>query len=159
MVRRYLRTRSRKRVKVRTPGGRMVLHYKKEKAGKTPCGRCGKPLNGVPNLNPSEMKGVSPSDRVPSRPYAGVLCNRCLSNLVRYTTRFEVKYSNPDFKKLELHRDLTLERFLPIGWHANVSKGVVRKEKAATASEAGGKTVKKKEKKKTQQKHKEQKEG
>jgi large subunit ribosomal protein L34e len=154
MVQRYLRTRSRKRVKVTTPGGRRVVHFKKEKAGRVPCGRCGKQLGGVPNLNPSEIGSVSPSGRVPNRPYAGVLCGECSSSLVRYVTRFEVKYSHPDFKKLELHRDLTLERFLPAGWHAEVSKGVVKKEKVAAASESGEKAVKKKEKEKAPQKRK-----
>ncbi|MDD5112303.1 MAG: hypothetical protein PHG85_07145 [Candidatus Altiarchaeota archaeon] len=135
MVRRSLRTRSRKKVSVRTPGGRRTVHIKKEKPGKPECGRCKKTLGGMPNLPPAEIRAVAASERIPSRPYAGILCNQCLDDLVRYVTRFEVKYSNPEFSKLELQRDLTLERFLPGGWHAETSSGRIRREQAKGAVE------------------------
>jgi large subunit ribosomal protein L34e len=135
MVRRFLRTRSRKRVRKVTPGGLKVTHFKREKPGKTVCGRCRKNLAGMPNRIPSELVSLKKSERIPSRPYAGVLCNRCLDDLVRYATRFEVKYSNPEYKTLELQRDLTLERFLPQGWHAQVSEGKIRLEKVLAKKE------------------------
>jgi large subunit ribosomal protein L34e len=128
MVRRFLRTRSRKKVRVNTPGGLNVVHFKEGKPGKHVCGRCCNSLGGMPNLVQSEIGSLKSSERIPSRPYAGVLCNQCLSDLVRYVSRLEVKYSNPVFKKLELQRDLTLEKFLPRGWHEQVSGGKVRLE-------------------------------
>jgi len=134
MVRRFLRTRSRKRVRKVTPGGLKVTHFKREKPSKAVCGRCKKNLGGMPNRIPSELGALKKSERIPSRPYAGVLCNQCLDDLIRYTTRFEVKYTNPEFKNLELQRDLTLERFLPQGWHAQVIEGKIRQEKVLVKS-------------------------
>lgn len=129
MVRRHLRTRTRKKVKVRTPGGKTTTHFKRKKPGKATCGRCKKNLGGVPNKIPSENRALKSSQRTPSRPYAGVLCSNCLDNLVRYATRMEVKYSNPDYKNLEVQRDLTLEKYLPRGWHARVEGGEISKER------------------------------
>ncbi|MBM3309728.1 MAG: hypothetical protein FJY77_05670 [Candidatus Altiarchaeales archaeon] len=143
MVRRFLRTRSRKRVRRVTPGGLKVTHFKRERPGKTVCGRCKKNLAGMPNRIPSELIALKKSERIPSRPYAGVLCNQCLDDLIRYAARFEVKYSNPEYKNLELQRDLTLERFLPSGWHVQVSGGKIRLEKVEAkpaVKEAKGET-------------------
>lgn len=147
MVRRYLRTRSKKKVKVRTPGGATVTHFKSKKPAKAACGRCEGRLGGVPNRIQSESRGLRPSERTPNRPYAGVLCERCLDELVRYVNRFEVKYTNPDYRKLELQRDLTIEKFLPAGWHAQASKGNVRREKAFEMRVEGKPSGKKKKEK------------
>ncbi|MFH1125863.1 MAG: hypothetical protein V1703_01950 [Candidatus Altiarchaeota archaeon] len=129
MVRRSLRTRARKRVSIRTPGSLEVTHFKKKKPGKPSCGRCGKKLAGMPNRPVAEIRALKRSERVPSRPYAGVLCTQCLEDLVRYVTRLEVKHSNPDYRNLGVQRDLTIERFLPKDWHSEVSSGRRRLEK------------------------------
>lgn len=121
MVKPMLRSRSKKKVQRRTPGGRTVTHYKQKKTGKRQCGRCNKLLAGVPNTAPSKVRELSKSRRVPTRPYAGVLCAKCVEDLVRYITRFEVKYSYPDFSEMELRRDLTIEKFLPKGWFDSLS--------------------------------------
>jgi len=149
MVRRYLRTRSRKRVRVKTPGGKTVTHFKREKATKATCGRCRKRLSGTPNKTSSENRALKPSERTPSRPYAGVLCNECLDELVRYVTRFEVKHANPEYRGLDFQRDLTIEKFLPMGWYGQVSSGSIRKEKLRKTGEKKEKPAKqpKKEKK------------
>jgi large subunit ribosomal protein L34e len=147
MVRRYLRTRSEKKVKVRTPGGRNVTHFKMEKTGKAECGRCGNNLGGMPNRTQSEIRVMKSSERIPSRPYAGVLCNECMDDLVRYVTRLEVKYTHPEYKKLDVQRDLTLEKFLPANWHQEVSAGNIRKEKVEKKAAPG----KKKEKSKAEE--------
>ena len=55
MVKPMLRSRSIKRRKTRTPGKRLVTHYKKKKPGIARCAVCKKPLHGVPRLNPSGM--------------------------------------------------------------------------------------------------------
>lgn len=123
MVKPMLRSRSKKRVQRRTPGGKIVTHYKKEKPGKQKCGRCGKLLSGVPNAVPLDVRKMSKSERVPTRPYAGVLCPRCTEDLVRYSTRFEVKFNYPEFSEMGLMRDLTIEKFLPRGWFDSISKG------------------------------------
>ncbi|MEA3255668.1 MAG: 50S ribosomal protein L34e [Candidatus Altiarchaeota archaeon] len=122
MVKPMLRSRSKKKVQRRTPGGKTVTHYKKKKPGKQHCGRCAKILTGVPNTIPSKVRELSKSKRVPTRPYAGVLCAKCVEDLIRYTTRFEVKYGYPEFSEMELRRDLTIEKFLARGWFDSMSK-------------------------------------
>ncbi len=117
------RSRSVKKRQVRIPGGRTVTHYRKKKPSKHTCGRCGRILLGVPNRIQSEAKNMNKSERIPSRIYAGNLCNDCVDSLIRYKTRFEVKFRYPKFSDLELKRDLTLERFLPEDWWQRVSRG------------------------------------
>ena len=116
------RSRSKKRKPVRLPGGKTEVHYKQKKPGKHKCGRCGKPRSGVPNAVPAKMKKLSKSEKIPERPYAGVLCTECTERLFRYKTRFEVKYRYSEFADMELKRDLTIERFLPTTWWDGLQK-------------------------------------
>jgi len=83
VVRPALRSRSRRRVKVRTPGGRQVTHYEKRKPGPARCARCGRPLAGVPRLRPNRLRRMSKTAKRPERPYGGVLCPSCLAELLR----------------------------------------------------------------------------
>ena len=83
MVRPALRSRSLRRIKVVTPGGRNVTHYERRKPGPARCARCGRPLNGVPRLRPSQLRKLSKTAKRPERPYGGVLCPRCLAELLR----------------------------------------------------------------------------
>ena len=122
MVKPMLRTRARKKVKTRIPGGKTVIHYKEGKHSKRTCGRCESILDGVASASSSGMQKISKSEKVPTRSYAGVLCPACVEDLFRYQTRFTVKASYPDYANMEFRRDLTLERFLPKGWYAQVSK-------------------------------------
>ncbi len=78
-MRRSLRTRSRKRVSERTPGGRNVLHLRREGRGAPVCSRCGRPLHGIPRSG----KVRHHSGRTVSRPYAGILCGGCLRSLIQ----------------------------------------------------------------------------
>ncbi len=87
MVRPSLRTRSKKRVKVRTPGGRLALHFKREKPGYAKCAICGAKLNGVPRLLPSKLSKLPKTKKRPQRPYGGHLCPRCYSRLLIKSTR------------------------------------------------------------------------
>ncbi len=123
MVAPRYRSRSKKRRQVRTPGGKTVTHYKRKKPKRHHCGRCGKPLPGVPNYIPSEMRKLNKSKKIPDRPYAGVLCNECVERLFRYKTRFEAKFKYPELKDLDLKRDLTIEKFLPSNWWDGLQKG------------------------------------
>lgn len=116
MVKRMLRSTSKKKVKVRTPGGRTATHYKDKKPKKRKCGRCWKLLSGVANVKTSGVGKLSRSEKIPKRLYAGVLCADCLEKLLRYETRFIVKAKYPEYADMELARDLTLEKFLPKGW-------------------------------------------
>ena len=133
---RQIKSRSRfRRKKVRTPSGKTVIHYVKKKPKKVGCTRCSRKLGGIPREIPSKIKKMTRSERTVSREYGGVLCSRCVIDLERYRTRVE--------EGVIIKRDLTIERFLPLGWYLEVSKEVKPQEE-----------VKEKEKKKAKKKEK-----
>ena len=76
-----LRSRSFKRKKVRTPGGRTVIHYSKSTLRKYKCALCGSVLHGCPT-NKYEEKEAKTKKR-PERPYGGYLCHRCLRKALK----------------------------------------------------------------------------
>ena len=76
------RSRSYRRIRVKTPGGRATIHYKERKKSKAYCAGCGTQLQGV-----SQAKGIAASKRNPSRPYAGVLCSACSRNKIKSMVR------------------------------------------------------------------------
>ncbi|MEM2935909.1 MAG: 50S ribosomal protein L34e [Candidatus Bathyarchaeia archaeon] len=84
MPRPSLRSRSRKRLSLPSPGGSIKKHYKREKANFARCSRCGGILSGVSRLFPSRL---SASQRRPERIYGGQLCPNCLRNLLKFTAR------------------------------------------------------------------------
>ena len=80
------KSRSMRKVFVRTPGSRTTVHYKSRKPSKAVC-VCGAPLKGVPNLIPSKMGKLSKSQKKPERPYGGNLCSRCMRIVLKEKTR------------------------------------------------------------------------
>ena len=58
MVEGKRKSRTLRRVFVRTPGGRTVVHYRKRKPSKAKCGVCGAILKGVPRGRPYKMKNM-----------------------------------------------------------------------------------------------------
>ncbi|MET1100871.1 MAG: 50S ribosomal protein L34e [Pyrodictiaceae archaeon] len=87
MPRPAYRTSSRRKVKVRTPGGETRIHYEKRRPGPARCAICGKPLNGVPRLRPVELRKLAKTERRPERMYGGVLCSSCLAKLLKRQVR------------------------------------------------------------------------
>ncbi|MBI5392197.1 50S ribosomal protein L34e [Candidatus Woesearchaeota archaeon] len=77
MVTPHQRSRTLRRVYVKTPGGKTVLHHEKRKPGKAQCAHCGKPLSGVPNVRATQMNQYPKTQRRPERPYGGMLCSPC----------------------------------------------------------------------------------
>jgi large subunit ribosomal protein L34e len=71
------RSRSFRRIYVKTPGGRTVIHYKRRKPGRAKCG-CGAVLMGAPRGIPSVMRKLSKTEKRPERPFGGVLCSKCM---------------------------------------------------------------------------------
>jgi len=71
------KSRTFRRVHVKTPGGETKLQYKKRKPSKAICGSCGKTLSGVPRERPYKMQRLSKTQKRPERPYGGVLCSSC----------------------------------------------------------------------------------
>ena len=84
MVRPAYRSRSRRRVYKRTPGGRTVVHYEKRKPGVARCAVCGRPLGGVPRGRPVELRNMAKTEKRPERPYGGQICPSCLRKLYKY---------------------------------------------------------------------------
>ncbi|MCF8885422.1 MAG: 50S ribosomal protein L34e [Nitrososphaerota archaeon] len=79
-MRRALRTRSRKRKFVRTPGGRVAIHIVDEKKDFHHCARCGGIIHGIPREKDFKL---SHSERTVERYYGGMLCQNCLEELIR----------------------------------------------------------------------------
>ena len=76
------RSRSVKRVFVRTQSGRNVIHFKKERPHRAHCRICGAVLGGV-----NSVRGVAKSEKVPTRIFAGQLCAGCAGEIVKIRSR------------------------------------------------------------------------
>ncbi len=87
MPRPGLRTRSKKKIYVRTPGGRVTVHYRSKKPGQPRCAICGRPLHGVPRLRPYQLRKLAKTEKRPERPYGGYICPSCLARLYRVAVR------------------------------------------------------------------------
>ncbi len=81
------RSRTLRRVKKVTPGGKNVVHYKKRKPSPAKCGNCGKPLGGVPSERPYKMRTLAKTKKRPERAYGGVLCPSCLKAKLKEEAR------------------------------------------------------------------------
>lgn len=71
MPRPGLRTDRFRRIVRKTPGGVLVIHYKRKSPGRPRCAVCRKPLSG----------------KRPKRPYGGNLCPRCSRERIKSLRR------------------------------------------------------------------------
>lgn len=81
MVRPSDRSRSLRKMFVKTPGGRTVKHLKRKKPSIAKCGKCRAMLAGIPRLRPFKMRNLGKSKKRPERPYGGILCSSCMRKL------------------------------------------------------------------------------
>lgn len=72
------KSRSKRRVYVRTIGGENKVHYREKKPKKKKCSQCGKELQGIPHKIKSKFKSLPKTKKRPQRPYGGVLCSSCM---------------------------------------------------------------------------------
>ncbi len=72
---------NKRRVAVRTPGGKVVYHFRRKIYRKPHCASCGRPLTGVRNGPRSYMSKLAKSEKRPNRPYGGNLCSKCFREL------------------------------------------------------------------------------
>lgn len=86
MPARKLRSRSLRRVYVKTPGGKTVLHYRRSKPKIGHC-KCGAKLKGVARERPYKMMNMAKTKKRPERPYGGVLCSKCLREFLKENAR------------------------------------------------------------------------
>lgn len=78
MVEGRRRSRTLRRIHVRTPGNRNVVHYAERKKSRPHCSTCGAELHGIKAMTPKQMHSVPKSKKRPERPYGGVLCSACM---------------------------------------------------------------------------------
>lgn len=72
-----------KKIKKRTPGGKLKIVKRRKKPTVARCAVCGAALQGMPRLEPSKLRKVTKTRRRPSRPYGGYLCTRCMRELFK----------------------------------------------------------------------------
>lgn len=77
------RSRTFRRIKVRTPGGRNVIHYKRRRPAKAQCAECGRVLPGTLQARVCKVRNTAKTKKRPQRPYGGQLCTRCMRAKIR----------------------------------------------------------------------------
>jgi large subunit ribosomal protein L34e len=81
------RTKTKKRIRVRVPGGHRNTHFRKEKVNPACCRRCGRVLSGFSCSAPSKISKLSSSEKKVERVYGGQLCPDCLQYLLKREVR------------------------------------------------------------------------
>ncbi len=81
------KSRSLRRIFVRTPGSRVTVHYRARKPKKAHCAQCGVQLAGVPRGGPAAISKLPKTQKRPERPYGGVLCSGCTKRLLQLRAR------------------------------------------------------------------------
>ena len=81
------KSRTFRRVFVKTPGAKTVLHYKRRKPNKAHCAKCKKVLPGVPRELPYKMRNMAKTKKRPERPFGGVLCSSCSREHIKQQAR------------------------------------------------------------------------
>jgi large subunit ribosomal protein L34e len=71
-------TKSTKRRKIRTPGGRLVYQYVQKKAAYPKCGDTKKKLIGMPRKRPMELKKLKKRQKHVSRAYGGCISGKAV---------------------------------------------------------------------------------
>ena len=78
MVDGKLKSRRLRRVFVRTPGGRNVVHRKARKPSRPHCSSCGYVLHGMKAVQSRALSSMPKTMKRPERPYGGMLCSPCM---------------------------------------------------------------------------------
>ena len=74
---------AKRKKKVKTPSGKIVVRIVRRKPKIAKCAVCGKPLHGVPREIPSRLRKLAKSEKRPNRPYGGYLCPKCMRNVMK----------------------------------------------------------------------------
>ncbi|HIH12232.1 TPA: 50S ribosomal protein L34e [Candidatus Woesearchaeota archaeon] len=82
-----LKSRTFRRIKVKTPGGKTNTHFRRRKPSKAICATCRKTLLGVPQGLPMQVAKLPKTARRPERPYGGVLCSACTRKVLQQRAR------------------------------------------------------------------------
>jgi len=69
---------------------------------------------------------MTKSKRRVGRKYGGVLCNNCVVEVEKYKTRMEDGFA--------VRRDLTIEKYLPVGWFSSLPEAVQEASRKVVAA-------------------------
>lgn len=72
------RSRTFRRVYLKTPSGKNKILYKRRKPKFAHCSNCGVILHGIPHELPYKMRNMSKSQKRPERIFGGNLCSNCV---------------------------------------------------------------------------------
>ena len=78
-----IKSRTFRRVKVKTPGNKVRVQYRKRKPKQAKCAGCGKALHGIPRERPYKMRNMPKTQKRPERPFGGVLCSACMRKKIK----------------------------------------------------------------------------
>ncbi|MBI4010309.1 MAG: 50S ribosomal protein L34e [Candidatus Aenigmarchaeota archaeon] len=76
-----------KKIKVRTPSGKLVIRSGRRKIGINRCANCKAELHGMPRMHAAAAGKLSKTERRPTRIYGGYLCGNCTKDLFREKAR------------------------------------------------------------------------
>ena len=77
------KSRSLRRVYIRTPGGENKIHYRTRNMPRLRCSLCDQQLHGIPRVIPSKFKNLPKTKKRPERPYGGILCSSCMRKKIK----------------------------------------------------------------------------
>ena len=81
------RSRSKRRVQRKMPGGATKQKYVSRKLGVHKCASCGAKLKGIPRLSATKAKHTSKTNKRPERPFGGFLCASCARKKLKAEAR------------------------------------------------------------------------
>ena len=87
MPRGQFKSRRFKRIFVKTPGGKTVMHYREPKPGKAKCPIYGTVLAGVPHASSTRVRNLPKTKKRPERPYGGVLSSKAMRDTLKAKAR------------------------------------------------------------------------
>ena len=72
------KSRSKRKIYVRVPSGKVNIQFRKRKPAKAQCAECGAILKGVARVRANRLHRIPKTKKRPSRPFGGFLCTRCM---------------------------------------------------------------------------------
>ena len=81
------RSRSKRRVKKKMPGGKTKQTYVARRPKAHKCANCGIELKGISRLMPTKAKNSPRSKKTINRPYGGFLCAKCARDKIKKEAR------------------------------------------------------------------------
>ena len=83
------RSRSKRRVKKKMPGGKTRQSYAARRPKVHKCSKCGIELKGMPRLMPTIAKKSPRTKKTVNRPYGGFLCAKCARDKIKQEARLK----------------------------------------------------------------------